>query len=153
MDRRTDVSAGRRFGAGACCGVLRYVAMVNEEEIAAGLAPTPGYRYAQKSGSQLFVAGQVPLDTDGVLVGVGSPAGQAVRCLDNLRTLVDVHGFTIGDVRQLTIYVVGPHEHLLETWTAVSGWFNGEVPPATLLGVHLLGYTDQLVEIDATITG
>lgn len=126
--------------------------MVNEGEIAAGLAPTPGYRYAERSGSQLFVAGQVPLDGGGVLVGAGAPAEQAVRCLDNLRTLVELHGFTIGDVRQLRIYVVGPHQHLLEAWGAVAGWFSGEVPPATLLGVHMLGYTDQLVEIDATIT-
>jgi enamine deaminase RidA (YjgF/YER057c/UK114 family) len=124
---------------------------VNDSEIAAGLAPTPGYRYADRSGSQLFVAGQVPLDSDGVLVAPGSAAEQAVQCLDNLRTLVGVHGFTISDVRQLTIYVVGPRQHLLDAWGAVVGWFAGTVPPATLLGVDLLGYADQLVEIDATI--
>ena len=75
-----------------------------------------------------------------------------MQCLDNLRTLVEVHGFTIGDVRQLKIYVVGPHQHLLDAWAAVAGWFDGMVPPATLMGVNLLGYADQLVEIDATIT-
>jgi enamine deaminase RidA (YjgF/YER057c/UK114 family) len=125
--------------------------MVNDSEIAAGLAPTPGYRYADRSGSRLYVAGQVPLDGDGVLVGPDSPAEQAVQCLDNLRTLVEVHGFAISDVRQLKIYVVGPHQHLLDAWGAVANWFAGMVPPATLVGVNLLGYTDQLVEIDATI--
>lgn len=125
---------------------------VNDSEIAAGLAPTPGYRYADRSGSRLFVAGQVPLDRDGVLVGPGSPTVQAAQCLDNLRILVEVHGFTISDVHHLKIYVVGPHQHLLDAWGAVVGWFAGTVPPATLLGVHLLGYPDQLVEIDATIT-
>jgi enamine deaminase RidA (YjgF/YER057c/UK114 family) len=127
--------------------------VVNDDETAAGLAPTPGYRYADRSGSQLFVAGQVPLDGEGVLVGLGSPEAQASQCLDNLRTLVELHGFTIGDVRQLRIYVVGPHQHLLDAWGAVVGWFAGDVPPATLLGVHMLGYTDQLVEIDATVHG
>lgn len=131
---------------------VRYRAIVNDSEIAAGLAPTPGYRYADRSGSQLFVAGQVPLDSNGVLVGPGSPTEQATQCLDNLRTLVEVHGFTISDVRQLKIYVVGPHQHLLDAWEAVVDWFPEPVPPATLLGVHMLGYTDQLVEIDATIT-
>lgn len=125
---------------------------MNESEIAAGLAPTPGYRYADRSGSQLFVAGQVPLDRSGVLVGPGSPAEQSAQCLDNLRTLVEVYGFTIGDVRQLKIYVVGPRQHLLDAWGAVVDWFPGPVPPATLLGVNMLGYTDQLVEFDATIT-
>lgn len=84
-------------------------------------------------------------------MGRGSPAEQAALCLDNLRTLLTVHGFTISDVRQLTIYVVGPHEHLLGAWGAVVDWFTGPVPPATLLGVHLLGHTDQLVEVDVTI--
>lgn len=119
--------------------------------MAAGLAPTPGYRYAERSGSQLFVAGQVPLDDSGALVGAGEPAEQATRCLENLRTLVEVHGRTMSDVRRLTIYVVGPQQHLLDAWGAVVDWFGGEVPPATLLGVNLLGYTDQLVEIDATV--
>ena len=62
-----------------------------------------------------------------------------------------MHGFGLGDVRHLTIHVVGEHENLLAAWNAVRDWFDGDVPPATLLGAHLLGYTDQLVEIDATI--
>lgn len=135
-----------------CIGTPRYDAAVNHDEVDAGLAPTPGYRYAERSGPQLFVAGQVPLDSDGKLVGAGSPGVQATRCLDNLQTLLDVHGFTAGDIRQLKVYVVGPHQNLLDAWTAVTDWFDGPVPPATLLGVHLLGYSDQLVEIDATVT-
>lgn len=31
-------------------------------------------------------------------------------------------------------------------------WFgDGGVPPATLLGAHLLGFDRQLVEVDATV--
>lgn len=129
----------------------RYGAAVNSEEIAAGLAPTPGYRYAERSGSQLFVAGQVPLDSTGSLVGADSPADQTVQCLANLRVLLEVHGFATSDVKHLRVYVVGPHQHLLDAWAAVVEWFGGETPPATLLGVQLLGYTGQLVEIDASI--
>jgi hypothetical protein len=47
--------------------------------------------------------------------------------------------------------VAGEHEHLLDAWSAVTAWFDGGVPPATLLGVNLLGHAGQLVEIDATI--
>jgi enamine deaminase RidA (YjgF/YER057c/UK114 family) len=123
----------------------------NDKELAAGLAATPGYRYADPVGDELFVAGQVPLDGDGNLTGRDDPAAQARACLDNLRTLVSVHEFGIGDVRHLTIYVVGEHRHLLEAWRAITEWFAAPVPPATLLGVNLLGHSDQLVEIDATI--
>ena len=124
---------------------------MNDDELAAGLAPTPGYRYADVVGDRLFVAGQVPHDEHGNLVGVGDPYRQATQCLDNLRTVIAVHGFGLDDVRQLTIYVVGEHTNLTTAWGAVTEWFEGPVPPATLLGVNDLGYTDQLVEIDATV--
>lgn len=124
----------------------------NEAELAAGLAPTPGYRYASVVADGLFVAGQVPLDRDGDLIGRDDPAAQAAACLDNLRTLIGVHDFAVADIRHLTIYVVGEHQHLLDAWGAVTEWFAAPVPPATLLGVNLLGHADQLVEVDATIS-
>lgn len=124
---------------------------MNEAEQDAGLAATPGYRYADVVGDELFVAGQVPNDASGALVGVGDPAAQATACLERLTTVVEVHGFERTDVRQLVIYVVGEHATLLAAWGAVTEWWGGEVPPATLLGVNLLGYEDQLVEIDATV--
>jgi enamine deaminase RidA (YjgF/YER057c/UK114 family) len=79
-------------------------------------------------------------DRGGELVGLGDPKAQATACLDNLQTLLTVHGFGVGDVRRLIVYVVGEHENLTATWAAVTAWFDGDVPPATLLGVHLLGY-------------
>ena len=124
---------------------------MNEDEAKAGLAPTPKYRYADVVGNQLFVAGQVPLDQQGTLVGLSDPKLQATSCLDNLRTLMKLHGFAAEHLRQLTVYVVGEHQNLLDAWEAVTAWFDDDVPPATLLGVNLLGYVDQLVEIDATI--
>ncbi|MEM7342093.1 MAG: RidA family protein [Actinomycetota bacterium] len=124
---------------------------INQSEHEAGLATTPGYRYADQVGDQLFVAGQVPNDASGDLVGIGDAAAQATACLDNLRTVLVVHEFDVADVRHLTIYVVGEHQNLLDAWAAVVSWFGNEVPPATLLGVNLLGYTDQLVEVDVTV--
>lgn len=117
----------------------------------AGLAATPGYRYADRVGDQLFVAGQVPHDASGTLVGAQDAYAQAISCLDNLRTLIDVHGFALGDVRHLTVYVVGEQQNLTVAWRGVTEWFAGPVPPATLLGVSVLGHIGQLVEIDATI--
>lgn len=124
---------------------------LNPDERDAGLAPTPGYRYADRVGDTLYVAGQVPLDATGAMVGVDDAAAQATACLRNLETLVDVHGFAVGDVRRLVVHVVGDHAALRATWGAVVAWFDGSVPPATLLGAALLGYVDQIVEIDATV--
>lgn len=124
---------------------------MNEEETAAGLGATSNYRYADVVGNQLFVAGQVPHDAEANLVGVDDAGQQAVQCLENLAKLLTVRGFTIKDLRQLTVYVVGEHENLLAAWAAVAEWFGQEVPPATLLGVNLLGYSEQLVEVDAVV--
>lgn len=124
---------------------------MNEREVAAGLGSTPGYRYADRVGDRLFVAGQVPFDGAGSLVGADDPALQAIACLDNLRTLLDVHGFGVDDVHRLVVHVVGEQPALAVAWDAVRSWFAGEVPPATLLGVPVLGHPGQLVEIDAEV--
>jgi enamine deaminase RidA (YjgF/YER057c/UK114 family) len=124
---------------------------MNEGEIAAGLAPTPSYRYADRVGDRLFIAGQVPRDGSANVVGPGDPTAQARQCLDNLFTIVALHGFSRDDIHQLTIYVVGPHQNLIDAWVEVTSCFDANVPPATLLGVTHLGYVDQVVEVDAVI--
>ena len=124
---------------------------MNEGEVAAGLAQTPNYRYADEVGGRLFVAGQVPRDGAANLVAPGDPGAQTRQCFDNLFTLIDLHGFSRDDIHQLTVYVVGPHSNLIDAWGAVTACFDSNVPPATLLGVTFLGYVDQVVEIDAVI--
>lgn len=124
---------------------------MNEAEREAGLAVTPGYRYAEKVGNQLFVAGQVPHNADEQLIGIDDPHAQSRQCLDNLLKLLAVHGYSIADIRQLVIYVVGERSNLVQAWTAMEEKFREGVPPATLLGVTTLGHEGQFVEIDATV--
>ena len=124
---------------------------MNEAEISAGLAATSQYQYAQRIGDQLFVAGQVPNDALGYIVAHGDPQAQATQCLLNLRAVLAVHGFTTTDIRRLVVYVVGEQAALSAAWSAVTAFFSGTVPPATLLGVARLGYDGQIVEVDATV--
>jgi enamine deaminase RidA (YjgF/YER057c/UK114 family) len=93
----------------------------------------------------------MPLDSGRNLVGAGDPAAQARQCLENLFTLVVHHGFTRDDIHQLTVYVVGAHHNLLAAWSELTSRFEMNVPPATLLGVTVLGFVGQLVEIDAVV--
>ena len=124
---------------------------MNEGEVEAGLAQTSNYRYADRVGSRLFVAGQVPVDAHRNVVGIDDPGAQARQCLTNLATLIAHHGFSGDDIHQLTVYVVGPHDNLISAWGEVKSFFESNVPPATLLGVTVLGFVDQLVEIDAVV--
>jgi enamine deaminase RidA (YjgF/YER057c/UK114 family) len=71
---------------------------MNEAERAAGLPPTAQYQYVERVGNQLFIAGQVPNNAQGQIVGLDDPHAQALQCLRNLNTLLTVHGFSISDV-------------------------------------------------------
>ena len=75
--------------------------VMNEGELSAGLAPTSNYRYADRVGGRLFVAGQVPVDSERTVVGGDDAAAQAAQCLRNLFTLVEHHGFSRDDIHQL----------------------------------------------------
>ena len=124
---------------------------MNDIEVKAGLAQTPGYRYAKLVGDQLHVAGQVPQDSLGKIVGISDPHAQAAQCLANLQLLLSCHNFVEEDIQHLRVYVVGPRQNLISAWQAVQDHFSHQIPPSTLLGVAQLGYEGQLVEIDATI--
>ena len=89
---------------------------MNEAEIAAGLPSTPNYQYAQRVGSQLFLAGQVPQAADGSIVAPGDPCAQASQCLANLNKVLAVQGFAAPDIRRVVVYVVGEQADLSAAW-------------------------------------
>lgn len=118
---------------------------------APGLSDPPGYSHvAVASGGRLVVtAGAVPLDADGNLVGCRDYVAQARQVLDNLALALQAAGAGGQDVLKTTVYVVAEdREDLTVVWRVVQ---ESEVAAAasTLLGVSLLGYEGQLVEVEA----
>ena len=102
----------------------------------------------------MFLAGQVPLDERGELVGRGDPVEQARRCLVNLERTLAAVGATPRDAIRTTVYVVASDQrHMGEVWRAVLDSDVGDVArtAATLVGVERLGYEGQLVEIEVTL--
>lgn len=118
------------------------------------LFPPPGYAHAAvvETGSRLaFMAGSVPLDKDGTLVGPGDFAAQAAQVLANLETALHAIGSDLSRVISTDVYVVASEPaDLSRVWDVVhaSGLTTGP-HTSTLLGVACLGYTGQLVEITA----
>ncbi|MFG3171831.1 RidA family protein [Streptomyces sp. NPDC048200] len=115
----------------------------------------PVYAHASvvEAGTRLaFLAGSVPLDVDGKLVGPGDPVRQAVQVLANLDEQLRAVGSDMAHVVSTDVYVVsGETAALSAVWEVVQG--SGlRVGPhsSTLLGVACLGYAGQLVEITAT---
>jgi enamine deaminase RidA (YjgF/YER057c/UK114 family) len=117
--------------------------------------PDAYHQVAVASGSkQIFVAGQVGTDAEGLTVGVGDLAAQAERALANVAMALAAAGASFSDVAKLTIYAVD--------WTPdkmpalVEGMGRavasaGAVPgaPASLIGVAALDVPEHLIEVEA----
>jgi enamine deaminase RidA (YjgF/YER057c/UK114 family) len=99
-------------------------------------------------GAVLFTAGACPLDSDGQVVARGDHQEQARVALANLLAVLATHGCGAQHLVRTTIYVVGDRDDLVRVWDIVSSGLVPTRPPSTLLGVTVLGYPDQLVEID-----
>ena len=118
----------------------------------AGLADAP-YAYAATvpSGSRLiFLAGACPLAPDGSTVAPGDHVEQARACLQNLEEALADAGAGLTDVATTRVLVAtSERQVLVDVWNVVSERFGEHDVPSTLVGVALLGYPDQLVEIEA----
>ncbi|MGW0189814.1 RidA family protein [Streptomyces sp. NPDC003362] len=119
------------------------------------LFPPPTYSHASvvEAGTKLaFLAGAVPLDAEGKLVGEGDPVRQAQQVITNLKEQLRSVGSDLAHVVATDVYVVsGETAALSAVWDVVeaSGLSTGP-HSSTLIGVACLGYTGQLVEITAT---
>jgi enamine deaminase RidA (YjgF/YER057c/UK114 family) len=101
----------------------------------------------------VFTAGACPLDEKGETVAVGEVAGQAEQVMANLRTALAAAGADLTDVVKTTVYVASHNrDDLVTSWGVVSRHFGAHDVPSTLLGVAVLGYRDQLVEVEAVAT-
>lgn len=120
-----------------------------------GLFPPPTYSHASvvEAHTRLaFLAGAVPLDERGELVGPGDPVAQAGQVVANLREQLRAVGSDLENVLVTEVYVVSDQPSVLSSvWEVVEASGLSKGPhSSTLLGVACLGYTGQLVEITAT---
>ncbi|WP_156724060.1 RidA family protein [Streptomyces apocyni] len=115
----------------------------------------PAYAHASvvEAGTRLaFLAGSVPLDAEGELVGEGDAVQQAKQVIANLEEQLRAVGSALSLVAYTDVYVVsGEPAVLSDVWDVVKASGLSTGPHAsTLLGVACLGYSGQLVEITAT---
>jgi enamine deaminase RidA (YjgF/YER057c/UK114 family) len=98
----------------------------------------------------IFTAGACPLDAAGDVVAPGDVAGQAEQVMQNLEAVLRAAGAELGDVIKTTVYVATQERtDLVTAWEVVRRHFGQHDPPGTLVGVTVLGWPDQLVEVEA----
>ena len=119
----------------------------------AALSDVAQYAYAATVGSGarlIFLAGACPLEQDGSTAAVGDYAGQAAKCVETLTEALRSAGARIEDVVSTRVLVASSRQSDLgAAWAVVRDAFGHHDVPSTLMGVTVLGYDDQLVEIEA----
>jgi enamine deaminase RidA (YjgF/YER057c/UK114 family) len=116
------------------------------------LAPTP-YAYAavaDPGARTVHLAGACPLDAQGDTVAPGDVVAQTQQVMANLRAALAEAGASVDDVVFVRVLVASSERSdLVDAWQTYTDDFGDHDPPATLQGVTVLGYPDQLVEVEA----
>lgn len=111
------------------------------------------YAYAGRipSGMDLlFLAGACPIDKNGEVPSLSDYELQAKLCVENLKEALKDCGATLEDVVYTRVLVASHNQSdLVTAWETIRKKFGNHDVPSTLSGVTVLGYTNQLVEIEA----
>ncbi len=112
-------------------------------------------RYSQlarvKPQEMLYLAGQVAVDADGNMVGVGDVVAQVRQVYENIGNVLEAAGATFRNVIQFTTYL--SDRELIEPFMAERNkivdelYPDGDFPPSTLLIIDSLMDEEMLLEV------
>lgn len=115
------------------------------------LPPSPGYSQAVeiRRGRIIYIAGQVPQDRSGKVVGEGDMRAQAQQTFENLKATLEASGANFGDVVKLNYYFADISQ-LAAVREVRDKFINTANPPAsTAVEVKRLFREPFLLEIEA----
>jgi 2-iminobutanoate/2-iminopropanoate deaminase len=94
------------------------------------------------------VAGQLPYDKDGSIIGKGDIKAQTRRVFENIQKIVVAGGGKMDDVVKITVFATDVR--FREPYAEVRSEFFGPNPPAsTFVQISNLAIPDALIEIEA----
>jgi reactive intermediate/imine deaminase len=112
--------------------------------------PAVGYSHAVRKGGLLCVSGQVAIDQDGNVVGVGDFRAQAEQVFRNLKAVIEAAGGTMNDILKTTTFITDIANRPL--LAEVREKFYGPEPPAsTLVVISSLVRPELLIEVEAIV--
>ena len=116
----------------------------------ASMSRPTGYSYAvKKSGTPVFIAGQVATDAAGNVVGEGDAGAQAEQVMANLKTVVEACGGTMDDIVKINVYVTDLAYRPAVGAARLKHFKEGGYPASTFVVVSSLATPQFLVEIEA----
>jgi enamine deaminase RidA (YjgF/YER057c/UK114 family) len=113
----------------------------------AGLHRPPTYTHVIKAGNTVYLAGQVPVDQQGQVVGRGDISAQATQVFENIGKALTAGGATYADLVKITVFITDARfrEPVAEVRRKYLGT---DFPASTLLVVAGLASPDYLLEIE-----
>jgi len=126
--------------------------MSDATKILTDKAPAPAGHYSQavRSGSQLYISGQLPIRPDGEALPDDSIETQARQAIANMLAILAAAGGKPDDLVRVTAYIVG-----VANWPRFNAVYAAMLPDArparTVVPVPELHF-GYLVEVDAIAT-
>lgn len=121
---------------------------------APSVAPAAGYSQAVEidlgPSKMILLSGQVPLDVNGKIVGIGDLGLQSEQVFENIKKIIEAAGGTMNDLVKTAIYTTDISQ-ISKFRVARDKYVNLKQPPvSTLVEVNKLFREEVLIEIEAT---
>ena len=110
--------------------------------------PVRAYSHGIRNGNILHMAGQVPLDREGKLVGKGDIKAQAEQVYVNLKGVVEAAGGTLANIAKITTFTTNRAYRPMISEVRAK-YFPTDPPASTFLVITSLAEPDFLLEIEA----
>ena len=107
-----------------------------------------GYHHVVKDGNTVYIAGQVSLDKDGNIVGVGDAAAQAEQTFSNIQAALASVGSDLSQLKKLTVYLT--HREDIPAYRVARAKFipDDATPASTLILCSGLADPEFRVEVE-----
>ena len=99
-------------------------------------------------GDAIYVSGQVAMDSDGNVVGGSDMKAQTRQALENVKSVLETAGASMGDVVKITVYLTDI-SRLRDTHEVRAQFFPDPPPASTGIEVSALAFPGLMVEIEA----
>ena len=116
----------------------------------ANMSQPTGYSYAvKKSGTPVYIAGQVALNGEGKIVGEGDAAAQTEQVFANIKSVVEACSGTMADIVKINVYVTDISYRPAIAAARSKHFPDGQFPASTFVVISSLAQPQFLVEIEA----